>query len=421
MADLVTTTCPQCGGSIVVERRDVVWCDACDWNLDAGSEQLSDGKLERSVARAKQKGERLFLNLQMSEVVRPRSSGTRIASLAVALAIQVTTLAVFAAGVYMIITSWFTFSTVAIGIPLLLLGVVMRPQLGRLERDALTLTPAQAPVLYKLVNRIAGDIGARPVDVIVIDPTFNAAHGQIGFRRRRVLWIGLLLWNVLGDRERIGLLAHEMAHQVNGDLSHGLVVGSALRTLESWMEILDARMRPRGKSNDVIEMFEHIGEALASTAMRILGVGVAALYRFELSLLFQSQQRAEYYADWLAARVASTDAMVSGLDRSHLAGPCLMAIRYAAQRDEPDIWAAERRFVAELSASEWERLRRLDARFGTSVDATHPPTKLRVELLRSKPPQTARITLSEVESAAITVELANARSVIGGMIADAFA
>jgi Zn-dependent protease with chaperone function len=411
MADVVSTVCPQCGGAIVVERRDVAWCEACNWNLDPGSQPPRDPKLERRAARAKEKGERLFLELKQSALVRPRSSGNRVSSLALALAIHVTTLGVLAAGVYVVVTSWFTVPMFAIGIPLLLIGVVLRPQVGRLERDALTLTAPQAPVLHKLVNRIAGDLGGRPVDVIVIDADFNAAHGQIGLRRRRALWIGLPLWNILGDRERIGLLAHEVAHQVNGDLSHGLVVGSALTTLESWMAILHAR--PSG------ELL--IWESVATTAMGIMRGAVAALYRFEESLLFQSRQRAEYYADWLAARAASTDAVVSGLDRAHLTGSCLMAIRYAAQREEPDIWSVERQFVAELSAKEWERLRRLDARLGTSIDSTHPPTNLRVELLRQKPPQTARITMSETESAAISAELAGARSSIGERLVEAFA
>jgi Zn-dependent protease with chaperone function len=325
---------------------------------------------------------------------------------------------VFALGLYFVITSFLSLLMFVFGIPLLLVGLVLRPQLGRLERDSLTLTPTEAPALYELLYRIGGDLGAKPVDVIAIEPEFNAAHGQIGVRRQRVLWIGLSLWNVLDDQQRVGLLAHELAHQVNGDLTHGLVVGTALRTLGSWMAILRARTRPRLPSSGVFESVEMLGELIASLAMRALRTVVGGLYRLQRSLVFHSQQRAEYYADWLAARVASTDAMVGSLDRLHLERFCILAIRFAAQHEQPDIWATERQFLADLSPKEWERQRRLDARQGTSIDSTHPPTNLRIELLRQKPVQEAHTTMSPAESAAISQELARCFSRLNNAIVE---
>jgi Zn-dependent protease with chaperone function len=410
MSDVETTVCEQCGNQIAVDRRYVVWCDQCDWNLDASSQPDTDSRQARRAARAKEKGERLFLDLKQADQLRPGSSNARVASFVLALAVHLTTFAVFALGLYFVVTGFLSLPMLVFGIPLLVLGVVLRPRLGRLESDTLTLTPTDAPALYALLNRIGADLGAKPVDVIAIEPEFNAAHGQIGVRRRRVLWIGLSLWNILDDQQRVGLLGHELAHQVNGDLTHSLVVGTALRTLGSWMAILRARTRPSRKASNLFESVEMLGELLASLAMRGLGIAVGGVFRLERSLLFHSEQRAEYYADWLAAQIASTDAMMGCLDRLHLARPCIVAIRFAAQREQPDIWAAERQFIADLSAKEWERLRRLDARQGTSIDSTHPPTNLRVELLHQKPAQAARIAMSPAESAAISQELARSFS-----------
>jgi Zn-dependent protease with chaperone function len=406
MAEVETTVCPQCGSTIAIDKRHVVWCDKCDWNLDAGSQPENDSRKERRAARAKAKGERLFLDLRQSDQLRPGNSSARNASFVLALAIHLTTAAVFALGLYFVVASFLSLPMFVFGIPLLLVGLVLRPQLGRLERDTLTLGPGDAPALHAVLNRIGADLGAKPVDVIAIEPDFNAAHGQVGIRRRRVLWIGLSLWNILDDQQRVGLLAHELAHQVNGDLTYGLVVGTALRTLGSWMAILRARTRRAGRVSSIFESVERLGELLASLAMRGLSFVVGAVFRLELSLLFHSQQRAEYYADWLAAGVASRDAMVGCLDHLHLERLCILAIRFAAQREQPDVWAAERRFLGDLSAKEWERRRRLDARHGTSIDSTHPPTNLRIELLRQKPAQAAHITMSSTESAAISAELA---------------
>ncbi len=416
MSDVETTVCPQCGNAITVDSRHVVWCDECDWNLDAGSQPGSDSRRERRAARAKDEGERLFLDLKQSAELRPGNSRARVASLVLAFAVHLTTVAVVALGLYFVVTGFLTLVMFVFGIPLLLVGLVLRPQLGRLDRDALTLTPTDAPVLYELLNRIGADLGAKPVDVIAIEPDFNAAHGQIGIRQQRVLWIGLSLWNILDDQQRIGLLAHELAHQVNGDLTYGLVVGTALRTLGSWMAILHARTRPRALIGSVVESVERLGELLASLAMRALSSAVGGVFRLEWSLLFHSQQRAEYYADWLAAEIASTDAMVGCLDSLHLERFCILAIRFAAQHEKPDIWAAEREFLADLSPKEWERQRRLDARQGTSIDSTHPPTNLRIELLRQSPAQEAHITMSPAESAAISEELARSFSRLNNAI-----
>jgi Zn-dependent protease with chaperone function len=413
-----TKVCPSCGNAIEVDKRYVVWCDKCDWNLDPGSETNAGERSGRRASQARDKGERLHIELKKSQLVRPSRSWPRVASFVIAAAIHVTTLAVLAFGIYVVATNFLTFYMFVFGLPLLLLGLLIRPQLGRLDRGSLTLTAAEAPALFELLCRLGKHVGSRPVDVIVLDARFNASHGQIGVRRRRVLWIGLSLWNVLDDQERVGVLAHELADQVNGDLSHGLVVGSALRTLAGWMAVLYAPTRPRQRAGSVFEALEMLGELLASIAMRLMGSLIGALYRLERSLLFQSQQRAEYYADWLAAKAASTDAMVRCLDTFHVARLCTLAVRFAAQRGQPDIWKAERQFLSDLSPREWERLRRLDARQATSIDSTHPPTNLRIELLRQKPLETGSVSMSSAEAAAISAELSRYFDAVADRLAE---
>lgn len=175
-----------------------------------------------------------------------------------------------------------------------------------------------APNLDGLVDKVAAAIGAKPVDIIVLDGEFNAAYGQVGLRRRRVLTLELAMWNALDDQERIAVVGHERAHEVNGDLAHGFVVGSALRTLAEWHAVL--RTPPRHQSTrSMFEALEAIGELMASAFMRVLRAIVARLFEIEMSLLFASRQRAEYFADLMSARVASTSAAVFMLDHLYLA------------------------------------------------------------------------------------------------------
>jgi Zn-dependent protease with chaperone function len=411
MADLATSVCPNCGKTIDVDKRFVIWCEQCDWNVDGGLEAPRKSWRQRMEARANRRGQALFLELGRSIPVRPRLSAARVGSFAIAIAIHAATLGTIVLGVYVLATNFPHFFGFAVGVPLVLLGLVLRPHLGKVRPDAIVLSPVGAPAIYELVNRISSEVGGRPVNRIVVDPTFNAAHGEVGIQRRRVLWLGLALWNVLDDQQRVAVVAHEMAHQVNGDLTHGLVVGSALRTLSDWNAFLAIRFRPQG-SGGLFEFVTMLAEMLAIGLMRVAGWIVFGLYIVETSLLFRSRQSAEYYADRLAAVIASTEAMIACLDHLNLAEPCTLAVRYAAQRQQ-DVWSIERQYVDNLTAKEWERLRRLHARQGTRVDSTHPPTNLRIDLLRKQPETTGRIRLTAAESDAIAAEMAHAFGAVG--------
>lgn len=81
-----------------------------------------------------------------------------------------------------------------------------------------------------LLDRVAAEIGVEPVDAVVVSGEFNAAYGTVG-PRRRVLHLGLPLWESLTAQQKVALLGHEFAHGANGDSRHGVVVGTSLATL----------------------------------------------------------------------------------------------------------------------------------------------------------------------------------------------
>lgn len=375
---------------------------------------------KRGREAAKTRGDRLFIELNRTPLSKPGLSGAGIAAFAIAIAIHAITLAVLLTGVYVLVTNFPSFFGFAVGGLLMLLGVLIRPRLGGIKSETVLLPRQVAPTLYGLCDRVTTALGGKPVDVVAFDARFNASHGQVGIRRRRVLWIGAPMWNILAADQRVGLLGHEFAHQVNGDLSFGTVVGSAISTLAAWHSTLRPGVWSPG-SGDIFGFFETIGQLLARGLYREMRRIVEAIYGLEESLLYRSGQRAEYYADRVAGHVVGTEPLLGLLDSFHLDRVCTLAIRYAARREESDIWASERNFVRDFSPMEWERLRRIDARRGTAVDDTHPPTNLRVEMLKSRPQEAGAIKVSEAESLAIDAEMESVYRLVGERIVSRFA
>ena len=148
--------------------------------------------------------------------------------------------------------------------------------------DATVLDPTAAPSPYELADGVAGSLGVRPVWRIVLDARFDASIAEIGFRRRRVLFLGRPLWDMLDPSERIALLGHEFGHVVNGDALRG---GCPLRKL---YRRLPARLsRP------------------------LLG-----LILVQERVFARACQRAEYRADQVAVRVAGPAPVLSLLEKT---------------------------------------------------------------------------------------------------------
>src|SRR5436189_272087 len=81
--------------------------------------------------------------------------------------------------------------------------------------------------LFKLVDSIAQALHARPIDYITIHTDFNAGFQKVGWRQKTVLSLGYPLWIALTDKERVALIAHELAHDVNGDSTRSRIIGTA--------------------------------------------------------------------------------------------------------------------------------------------------------------------------------------------------
>ncbi|NNN31612.1 M48 family metalloprotease [Streptomyces sp. S3(2020)] len=288
------------------DRRFTVWCAACDWNVDPQeAAEEKQGRLERRRRRmAQQYGERLLGDLATEaghpQRERPGRSAAGALAYTIALLVHGVTLALLVGGLWLLIGDWGGFGMVP-GLFLLGLAATLRPRPNRLPADAHVVPRSVAPELYALVDEVAEALGTRSVDTIVLDAQANASVTHLGVRRR-VLTLGLPLWEVLSPQERIALLGHEFGHFTHGDTRHCMVVGTAYGSLTTWRYHLSPIGNPT-----VPELFVN----LCYLPPRWLITGLVTLLDL---LTTRASQRSEYLADAAAARIGSAEAAAALMD-----------------------------------------------------------------------------------------------------------
>ncbi|MER6672773.1 M48 family metalloprotease [Streptomyces sp. NPDC000983] len=377
-----TQRCPQCGAEVSPDERFAVWCAACDWNVDPARPEERHGWLERAQrAQARRHGERLFAEMTADGGPRARRDIAALLARAVALAVHGLTLALAVAGVWSLLSGGVP--GIVLGLFLLLLAWALRPCPNRLPDDAPVLRRADAPEL-------------------------NASVTTYGLRGRRALLLGLPLWEILTPPQRIALLGHEIGHFGNGDTRHGLIVGTALRSLTSWRYYFSPTPEPT-----LVQMAVNLVTLVPGTL--VLGV-LLLLDRLTL----RAAQRAEYLADRVAVRAGSAEAAVGLMDRLLVVDSAAVTLRReangsakGARRPAADaaeaLWHRLAADMASIPEHEYERRRRAGALRGHSVDATHPPTHLRRASLLTAAPAPAAVVMDSGREQRIAAELADAR------------
>ncbi|MFF9624356.1 M48 family metalloprotease [Streptomyces griseosporeus] len=411
-AEQITQACPDCGATIEGDRRFTVWCTACDWNVDPAKPEPEGGRVDRARrALARGYGEKLLGEVAQGGALPARRDTSAVIAYALALAVHAVTVVLLLAGVWCLVRGWGGVGMVA-GAILLAMAVALRPRFARLPDDRPVLRRADAPELFALVDDVARSVGTRTVDAVVVDDEVNASVSVYGLRGRRRLAIGLPLWEILTPQERVALLGHELGHYGNGDTRHGVVVGTALQSLGQWRYYFAPIPNPSG-----VQIFVNLLYVLP----RLFVHGLLMLLD---QLTLRAAQRAEYLADREAARAGSTDAAVGLMDRLLIADSAVTALRReanqaalrghrAAQRAEgraEELWDRLAAHMASVPGHEYERLRRVGARRGHSVDSTHPPTHLRRACLLTGPPLPAAVPADADRERRIAGELAAARA-----------
>lgn len=308
---------------------------------------------------------------------------------------------------------------------LLCLGIawILRPQFSKAPDNIAD--PDKFPTLYRITNRIAEQLGAKPVTMISVDSDFNASFRQVGWRRESAITIGLPLFAILSPQEQIAILAHEVAHGVNGDPNRGFFVGSAINTLMQWYSLL----RPAYSLADDVGyshsssfgFFTFIANFIANIIMRILA-SFPWLGAYVLShLLWHNSQRAEYFADALAAKVSSTPAMLSALEKLHYTQAFDQSVQQVCIGiDKQDIVPVLRQNIASMPAREIERIQRLETMSMARLDVTHPPTSYRIQFLQANNVTQTGLQMSDAEAAQLEQELLTCQTRVQNELIDQY-
>ncbi|MFI1411584.1 M48 family metallopeptidase [Streptomyces sp. NPDC020707] len=400
-----TQPCPQCGAGIRVDGRFTTWCAGCDWNVDPERPGEEPGRLERRRRRlAHRHGERLAAEVAAGETLRPRRDAAGLAAYLIALTVHGVTVALAIGAMWFLVTGWGGAGMV-LGLVLAVLTWTLRPRFSELPDDQPLLTRTDAPALFALIDEIAVVAGTRGVDAVAISTELNASVTTYGIRGRRLLTIGMPLWEILTSQERIALLGHELGHYSNGDTRHGLIIGNALRSLSTWRYYVAPTPNPT-----LVEAFVNLVFFLP----RALLQGLLMLLD---RLTLRATQRAEYLADSMAARAGSTDAAASVMNRFLVLDSAETMLRretnaqQVSRRGTADrqpwqgLWERLGAHMDSVPQSEYERQRRAAILRGHSVDTTHPPTHLRHQCLLAVPPLPATVTTDGDTESRIATEL----------------
>ncbi|MET9787169.1 M48 family metallopeptidase [Streptomyces canus] len=408
----IVASCPQCGVEIRTDRRFTTWCAVCEWNVDPqgpGKEKRGLDRVRRGLAQ--RYGARLFDELRGGGGKGSVSGRTWSGPLAYALALAVhgLTVVLAAVGLWGLVRGWGGLG-MAFGLFLLALAWSLRPRPNRLSDDDRVLLRGDAPELFALVDEVAAALGTRGVDAVVVDVEANASVTHLGLRRR-LLTLGLPLWEVLSPQQRIALLGHELGHFTHGDTRHGMVVGTAFRSLSTWLYYVQPMPNP-----NVVQAVTN----LACVPLRLLITAVVALLDLVTA---RASQRGEYLADGAAARTGSTEGAVGLMDRLMVTDSIVTTLQRetnsrrlrtgrAGEQNADGLWEALVAHLDSVPESEFERRRRVGALRGHSVDASHPPTHLRRRLLLDGTPVPAAVTADTARTERIAGELADVRGTL---------
>lgn len=264
---------------------------------------------------------------------------------------------------------------VVLGLILTFIAVYLRPKLPKLATDVVVASADEFPVLHAEVAALAVQMGSRPPDVLGFAPEFNAYTTRIGLRRRRVIVVGMVLWEFLDDGERRAIVAHELAHEINGDLRRGLVVGTSQHLLGGWIETLHPGSWSSVSGATITDMATWM-------ILRVSVLPLEVVWRTQRSLILEQSRLAEFQADKAASCAVGHD-LIAALDKLRLQTTVEFALERAVRQGDRPLLSAGRRRLEGLSDDQIAAIRGAEWHTHHSVDSTHPPTTIRIERLVS--------------------------------------
>ncbi|RNB90261.1 hypothetical protein EDM56_07025 [Brevibacillus fluminis] len=373
-----TQPCPSCDGPVSIVKGYNPWCPACNWNLNPLRKEENDTLIQRYYRKAgKYFGDGLLQSVIQDPTRKTHALSTVFAYM-IASMVHIIGVLVLLCGVWLAIVGWGKFFFLLGAGVCLLIAWVTRPRFGRQREEVLE--RSECPTLYKIVDEMAVLMGAKRIRGIAVNFDYNAAYGTYGLTRKSYVHLGLPLFSILQTQEQIALIAHELGHGVNRDTSRGFFVGTAIDTLCEWHYLIrpDRIIEQEGSFMDILMI--PVNVLLLGLSNVVLG----CIYLLS-HLLWRDKQRAEFFADYLAASVSGLDAKLGLLEKLHLDHMFRFAVqKVAITKQQGNAFDEIRAQFKQIPLSELERVKRIERLTDARLDATHPPTSSRIEFLEAK-------------------------------------
>jgi Zn-dependent protease with chaperone function len=313
----------------------------------------------------------------------------------------------FIAGVVILVLPWPNWLVGVCGVVLVLLGVLARPRFS--HKPDYILNPSEYPALHALCAQIAAKLGSPQLKGIGISADFGANYRNAGWRGERFIELGAPYMAMLTPEERVAVIAHELAHGANGDALRSLFLHNAVGTVANWAQTLEPESIGRSGervSGDAFVSLLAIPFELMMYGLSKLLFGFVQLFYL---LVLRQSQRAEYYADRLAAGVSGAIPLSTALKKTYffdLVQGALGTHSLPLERGKtPETYSA---VIARALKKHYAiRLTALDAESRKNkwrADSTHPPTALRVEMLKNQSPFVANMLADDRAIARINEE-----------------
>ncbi|WP_248928608.1 M48 family metallopeptidase [Paenibacillus hamazuiensis] len=383
-----TEACPDCGREMPVNPGFVTWCDHCHWNIDP---YIPKSRRDRLWARLN-KWLGSNRNAAIFEQIRGEwQSGFRLTPSRL--------LAYSFAALWYGLVCWVAYKTFMIFYEIRTLGdllaglffagltFVLVPRVYRLKKPKLD--RREYPALYRAADEAAAFLGAPPVDGIVINLSFNAAYTISGFRRKKLLIIGLPLFASLTPEEKLAIISHELGHHANRDITRSSFLGGVQRALGR----LYITIYPKTDFSDILSSLARLLEWFRKGLAYVV---LVPWYAIGLAVWADSQ-RAEYGADYAAASVAGTRAAASALRKMCYGPTFYKALDMVAEyRYTANLFEEFRGRIRSVPSREVERIRILTELTESRIESTHPPTRYRLAFMEEKLPSAAPVLPPEL-------------------------
>jgi heat shock protein HtpX len=418
------TSCPRCSTALVKVEDEPPWCEKCEWNLDALGPTYGVDWVRRRIRqldrRAGFRADRRLASL-VQDSSAPKVTAGYLLLLAVSGVLVLLMAEMVAIGVWLVVTGRLL-PPIMLGLLLIGAAYGLRPRLGRLKavlKGTWRLQPTQAPVLQALVARVAERTGAPAPDVIALDLEWNARTIVVGFRRTRVLVLGVPLLLALREQQLVALLGHELGHFQYEDSKRRLFIQPALTVFGA---VSEAVRPPAGTAVD-----RGLGGVylVAFTVLQLVA-GALSWLLFAVHLTMhvvasRDGRRAELRADLMSARAAGSAAALQAIDTLPLIPLLIQHVQPNAEAGQAARrWRDAMAGVPERNRNNLPVLRQLSIRQNASLLASHPAPGRRHQYLSSVPYLDPAVVVTADEAARIDAELAPYAEALRRELADIY-